>query len=95
MKGMSKAALIATTLAAMGGGLAIPSAAGLTTNNAGFNIDKNTPLKNAIKQPTKAARLTSSGGYYHRFLTVVHKQSFKQNRRKELNASRKKRNKQF
>lgn len=94
MKGMSKAVLIATTLAAMGGVTAIP-AVGLTTNSTGVTIDKNTPLKNAIKQPTKATRLTSSNGYYHRFLTVVHKQSFKQNRRKELNASRKKRNKQF
>jgi len=94
MKRLNRSVLIMAALAATGTGLAVPTQAGLTTSNTGVTIDKNTPTKNAIKQGAKATRLTSSRRCGYHWLLPVTKQTFKQNRRKELTASRKKRNKQ-
>jgi len=96
MKKLNKSILIAAALAATSAGLATPTQAGLTTTgNTGVTVDKNTPSKNALKQGAKATRLTSSRRCGYQWLLPVTKQTFKQNRRKELTASRKKRNKQF
>ena len=58
-----------------------------------------TPTQKQIVQNIKntkggSTRLTPTGRY-KRYLMPVNKQSFKQNRRKEITKSRKKRNKQF
>lgn len=51
-------------------------------------------VQNQKNQKASSTRLTPSGRY-KRYLPPITKQKFKQNRRKELTSSRKKRNKQF
>jgi len=51
-------------------------------------------VQNQKNQKASGTRLTPSGRF-KRYLKPVTKQKFKQNRRKELTKSRKKRNKQF
>jgi len=96
MKRLSKAALVASlglALAATGG--SVSGATGATTTGGGADVNATNQQKNAIKNQIKATRLTPSGRYRYRFLKPVTKQKFKQNQRKELSKSRKKRNKQF
>lgn len=63
-----------------------------TNKTAKLNATGNVESR-ATNQGKIASTRVSPSGRYQRFLLPVTKQTFKQNRRKELNKSRKKRNK--
>jgi len=90
-----KALIIGAALALSGVGAGSAVATGATT----IGVDSGSIVKNqqnkAVKNKVKVTRLTSSSRYVNRFLLPVTKQKFKQNQRKELTKSRKRKNKQF
>lgn len=73
-------------------GATIDNQTNKTAKNNATTINKNSAKSNKLK--VSSTRVSPSGRY-QRFLLPVTKQKFKQNRRNELNKSRKKKNKQF
>lgn len=73
-------------------GVTIDNQTTKTAKNSATAINKNSARSHKIK--VSSMSVSPSSGF-KRFLLPVTKQTFKQNRRNELNKSRKKKNKQF
>lgn len=74
------------------------SSANATVDNQSNRTVKTNSKANVESRATNSTKVASTrvsaSGCYKRYLLPITKQTFKQNRRKELNKSRKKRNKQ-